>query len=292
MKTINQSIEIKATKEAIWAAIVNVNKYQIWASAFSEGSTFEGIWQKGAKLKFFANDDKGQAMGMITEVVTFEHLKAISLKPIGFFGDNQEDYESEELKIWANTQESYLIESISEGVQRFTVTQTIPEAHFDMFSDSWTAALLKLKEVCENNLSPFHKITIEAIVEAPIEAVWAYWTNPEKMMKWNFASEDWHCPKASIDLRVGGDFVATMAAKDGSMAFDFGGTYTEISHHKRLVNQLGDGRMMWSDFEVLGPNQVRVVEAFEAEGENSLDMQRMGWQAILNNFKKAVEEKL
>lgn len=292
MKTINQSIEIQATKETIWASIVNVNKYKVWAESFHEGSTFEGIWQKGAKLKFLANDEKGEPMGMISEVVVFDHLKDISIQPLGFFGGGEEDFSSDELQKWTPTLESYHIETVSEGVQKFSVTQTVPDEYFDMLNDSWKPALEKLKEVCEKNLCAFHAITIEATINGSVDDAWLYWITPEKMMKWNFASEDWHCPRASVDLRVGGDFTATMAAKDGSMAFDFGGTYTEIIDKKRLYNQLGDGRMMWVDFEVLSPTQVKVVETFEAEGENSLDMQRAGWQAILNNYKKAIEEKL
>lgn len=292
MKTIHQSIDIHATKEAIWAAVINENKYKLWTAAFHEGSRFEGIWQKGSRLKFLAKDANGVDMGMISEVVVFEHLSDIGIKPVGFVGEGQEDYESEALKEWTQTLESYHIEAIAEGVQRFTVTQTIPEEHFKMLNDSWALALVKLKEVCEQDLHPFSKIEISAVIDAAIEDVWTYWTSGEKMVKWNFASDDWHCPQAAVDLRVGGDFTATMAAKDGSFAFDFGGTYTEIVPYKRLVSQIGDGRMIWVDFEVLSPNQVKVVEVFEAEGENSLDMQREGWQAILNNFKKAVEAKL
>lgn len=292
MKTINQSIDIAATKEAVWAAIINENKYKAWTAAFQEGSRFEGIWQKGAKLKFLAEDENGVDMGMVSEVVVFDHLKDIAIKPVGFVGEGQEDYESEALKEWTQTLESYHLETIAEGITRFTVNQTIPEPHFDMLNERWTAALDMLKKVCEQNLSPFSKIEIGAVIEASIEDVWAYWTSGEKMVKWNFASDDWHCPKAAVDLRVGGDFTATMAAKDGSYAFDFGGTYTEIVPYKRLVSQIGDGRMIWVDFDVLSESQVKVVEVFEAEGMNSLEMQRAGWQAILDNFKKAVEAKL
>lgn len=292
MKTINQSIEIKATKEAIWAAIVNGNKYQAWTADFHEGSRFEGFWQKGARLKFLANDENSEPMGMISEVMVYDHLKDLAVKPVAFLGGGVEDYTSEELQKWTPTLESYHIETISEGVERFTVTQTIPEEYFDMLNDRWTPALLKLKEVCEQNLSPFSKITVEVTLEASLEDAWTYWTNPEKMVKWNFASDDWHCPQAAIDLEVGGQYSATMAARDGSMSFEFWGIYTEIQPQKHLATQMGDGRQTWVDFEFIGPDRVRVVESFEAEGENSLDMQQAGWQAILNNYKKAVEEKL
>lgn len=98
MKTIHQSIDIHATKEAIWAAVINENKYKLWTAAFHEGSRFEGIWQKGSRLKFLAKDANGVDMGMISEVVVFEHLSDIGIKPVGFVGEGQEDYESEALK--------------------------------------------------------------------------------------------------------------------------------------------------------------------------------------------------
>lgn len=137
-------------------------------------------------------------------------------------------------------------------------------------------------------LAAFTPIRIETIVDAPMERVWTYWTKPEHITKWNFASVDWYCPKAINDLSVGGRFIYTMAAKDGSMTFDFSGTYTEVDYGKCIINQLDDGRMMSVHFEMIGPDQTRLVEVFDAEDENSLDQQRSGWQAILDNFKSVV----
>lgn len=131
-------------------------------------------------------------------------------------------------------------------------------------------------------------ITIEATVNAPIEKVWNAWTKPEHITQWNQASPDWHCPKAVNDLRVGGAFSATMAAKDGSMSFDFGGTYTKVENHKIIESVLGDGRTIKTTF-VESPSGVKVVETFEAEGANPIEMQRGGWQAILDSFKKHTE---
>lgn len=131
-------------------------------------------------------------------------------------------------------------------------------------------------------------ITVECIVNAPVEKVWRLWSGPEHIMKWNNASDDWHTPKAENDLRIGGRFVYTMAAKDGSVSFDFNGVYTEVKQHQWIAYTMDDGRKATIRFAGT-PMETRVVETFEAEGVNPIELQRGGWQAILNNFKKYVE---
>lgn len=132
------------------------------------------------------------------------------------------------------------------------------------------------------------KITVECTIKSSLEKVWKYWTSPEQIMLWNHASDDWHCPKASNDLKVGGRFLYTMAAKDGSFSFDFEGTYTEVIENKSIKYVLDDEREVSIDFISIG-DTVEVVETFEAETQNPVELQQFGWQAILNNFKKLVE---
>jgi uncharacterized protein YndB with AHSA1/START domain len=132
------------------------------------------------------------------------------------------------------------------------------------------------------------KITVETIVKVPLEKAWDVWSKPHHIVNWNFASPDWHCPKAENDLQVGGKFTSTMAAKDGSMSFDFGGTYTKVELNKVVESKLEDDRTVQVEFTDLG-NETRVVETFEAESQNPIDMQRMGWQAILDNYKQYAE---
>ncbi len=132
-------------------------------------------------------------------------------------------------------------------------------------------------------------ITVEATVKAPIEKVWEFWTNPDHITKWSFASPDWHTPYAENDLKVGGKFKSTMAAKDGSMSFDFGGTYTTVDHNKKIEYTIEDGRTVSIIFDALG-KQTRITETFDAESTHPIEMQRDGWQAILNNFKKYTEK--
>jgi len=132
------------------------------------------------------------------------------------------------------------------------------------------------------------KITVETTVNAPIEKVWGYFTKPEHITKWNNASDDRHTPNASNDLRVGGNFVYRMEAKDGSFGFDFGGVYESVDQNEYIEYTIGDGRNVKVNFTAQG-NKTDVVETFEAEEINSIELQKGGWQAILDNFKKYTE---
>ncbi len=134
-------------------------------------------------------------------------------------------------------------------------------------------------------------ITIETIVIRDMNRVWTCWTEPRHIMQWNNASEDWHTPSAENDLRVSGTFTYKMAAKDGSFSFDFGGVYDEVQYGKRIAYTLGDGRKVRIDF-MESDGGVKVIETFEAEETNSLEMQRDGWQAILDHFKHYAEMKM
>jgi uncharacterized protein YndB with AHSA1/START domain len=130
------------------------------------------------------------------------------------------------------------------------------------------------------------KITVEALVKAPIDEVWAAWTSPEDIKQWNAASPDWHTTHASVDLRVGGEFSSRMEAKDGSMGFDFAGIYTQISKNQRIECQFGD-RNLIVQF-IPKEKGVLVRESFDAETTHPIEQQRAGWQAILDNFAKHV----
>ena len=131
-------------------------------------------------------------------------------------------------------------------------------------------------------------ITVEATVNAPVEKVWETWSGPEHIMKWNSASDDWHTTKAENDLRTGGAFSSRMEAKDGSFGFDFGVIYDEVKEHELITYTLGDERKVEIRFKDLG-GQTLVTESFEAEGTNPVEMQRGGWQAIMDSFKKYTE---
>jgi uncharacterized protein YndB with AHSA1/START domain len=131
-------------------------------------------------------------------------------------------------------------------------------------------------------------ITVEALVHAPIEKVWSSWGEPKHITKWCQASPDWHAPHAENDLRTGGKFKTTMAAKDGSVSFDFDGVYSNVQKNKLIEYSIADGRKVKITFAAEG-NKTKVVETFDAESENPIEMQRGGWQAILDSFKKYTE---
>jgi len=131
-------------------------------------------------------------------------------------------------------------------------------------------------------------ITVETIVHSPVESVWKYWTEPKHIMQWNNASDDWHTPFAENDLRVGGKFVSRMEAKDGSFGFDFGGVYDEVRLYENISYTIGDGRKVKVDFIRQG-NDTKIIETFDAEETNTVEMQKAGWQSILDNFKKYAE---
>ncbi len=134
------------------------------------------------------------------------------------------------------------------------------------------------------------KISIEAAVNAPIESVWQAWTTPSDIESWNAASSEWHCPSAEINLSPGGAFCYRMEAKDGSVGFDFVGKFTKVEPHKLIEYSLEDERPVSIEF-IVGDGAVVVRESFEAESETAGEQQRQGWQAILNNFAKHVEQK-
>jgi uncharacterized protein YndB with AHSA1/START domain len=131
-------------------------------------------------------------------------------------------------------------------------------------------------------------ITVQTSINKSISQVWDCYTKPEHIVKWNFASDDWHCPAATNDFRVGGKFSYTMAARDESFSFDFSGTFVQIADKKHIEILLDDNRKVWLNFSESG-NETTVVEKFEAETENTVELQQTGWQMILNNFKKHAE---
>jgi len=131
-------------------------------------------------------------------------------------------------------------------------------------------------------------ITVEATVNAPAEKVWTVWNKPEDIMQWSHAADDWHTTSSENDLRPGGKFSSRMEAKDGSFGFDFWGIYDEINPNELITYTMGDGRKVKNVFKREG-NAIKVTVTFEAENQNPVEMQRGGWQAILDNFKKYAE---
>ena len=132
------------------------------------------------------------------------------------------------------------------------------------------------------------QITVQTTINSPVERVWEAYATPADITRWNFASDDWCCPGAEADLRVGGTYKARMEAKDGSLGFDFVAIYGELQPNRALTLAMADGRKAWTTF-ALEDGKTEVTTTFDAETQNPVEMQRDGWQAILNNFKAYVE---
>lgn len=279
MKTINFTAPIKATAAKVWQVLWNDETYRQWTSPFMEGSYAVTDWKEGSPILFLS--PKGEGMySVITEskpnaVMTFKHL--------GVIKNFIEQPNDEETKTWSGAMETYSLKE-ENGITTLSVAMNTIEQFQEYFDATFPKAMGLIKELSEKPIS----IVVEASVAAPVEKVWKLWTGPEHITKWNNASPDWHTPKAENDLRNGGKFRARMEAKDGSSGFDFEGVYDEVKANTLIAYTLGDGRKVKIEFKGNG-NTTRVVESFDAETENTLELQRGGWQAILNNFKNYSE---
>ncbi len=282
MQKINFSVAINATKEKVWEMLWNPDAYRAWTSAFMQGSYAKtDNWKEGSKVLFL--DPRGS--GMVSMVAANKPNEYMSFKHLGEVHEGIEDISSDKVKAWAGATENYTLTE-TDGITTLSVDMDTTDEFKEMFEKMWPVALKNVKGLSEGIIKTM--ITVEAAINAPIEKVWNCWTLPEHITKWNYASDDWHCPKAENDLRPGGKFSYTMAAKDGSFSFDFGGVHTEVIKHKTIITTLGDDRKMNVIFEEKDGKTI-VKESFEAENMNSLELQRGGWQTILNNFKKHTE---
>nr|WP_294777557.1 SRPBCC domain-containing protein [uncultured Flavobacterium sp.] len=281
MKRLTFNIDIKATKEKVWYSLRDDENYEAWVSAFCEGSYAISDWKEGSKIYFL--DQNGS--GMNSEIALNKPFETMLFRHLGELKEYVEQPETETTKAWSGAEERYDLKE-SNGITTVTVTIDLVEKYLDYFKETFPIALEKLKAIAESDTKT---ITVKTTLDASLEEVWNKFTQPEHVVNWNFASDDWHCPKAENHLDVGQNFVYTMASKDGEMSFDFIGTYQEITPMKKLVYQISDGRKVTVKFDVMD-NQVILTENFEPENIHSVNLQRDGWQSILNNFKKYTEQ--
>ena len=289
MEKLILSMDINAPRETVWDAITQDASYRRWTSVFQPTSHFTGGWKEGDSIHFVGINEDGQKEGMVSEIAASRYPEHISIRHLGLLRNGEVDTTSDDVKAWAPSFENYTLEKIADHKTRFHLEMDINEDYYSMFENLWPKAMAMMKDICEEKAGAPTRITVVAMVGGEEGKVWAYWTDPDHITKWNFASDDWHCPKAENDVRVGGKIKATMAAKDGSMSFDFEGTYTRVDYGERLDYVLGDGRTVEVLF-TFQSDKICVIENFEAETTNPPDMQRAGWQAILDNFKKHVVE--
>lgn len=285
MEKLNFSTSIMAPKEKVWGILWDDSGYRAWTSAFMEGSFAKtDNWKEGTKVLFL--DPQGR--GMVSTIVANKPNEFMSFKHLGEIKDGIEDTTSEKVSAWAGALENYILTADGEKTELSVEMSStgIPDEFKDYFSKTWPVALDNVKQLAEGTKKV--TITIEAVVKAPIEKAWNSWVEPQHITQWCQASDDWHCPKAENDIKDGGKFSSTMAAKDGSFSFDFGGIHDKVIKNQLIESTMGDGRKMKVVF-TQAENETKVTETFDAEGMNSLELQRGGWQAILNNFKKYTE---
>jgi uncharacterized protein YndB with AHSA1/START domain len=271
------SASINAPRNIVWHALWQDANYRKWTSAFSEGSSAVSDWKEGSEILFL--DGKGN--GMYSVIEKRDEPSLMAFKHIGEIKDDVKQPPGS----WAGSIESYTL--TENGTQTgLLVEMDIDENWLEYFLKTWPVALEKLKTIAE--APETKKITVETIVNAPADKVWKSWTEPEHIMQWNNASDDWHTPAAANDLKPGGNFSFTMAAKDGSFSFDFAGTYDTVKENELIAYTIADGRKVQVNFSSNG-NSTVVQEVFEAESMHPVELQRFGWQAILDNFKKHAE---
>jgi uncharacterized protein YndB with AHSA1/START domain len=285
MKKINFSTTINAPKEKVWKVLWDLASYEKWTRPFSEGSTVKtDNWKQGSKILFL--DGKGS--GMVSEVVANRPNEHMSFKHLGEVKDGVEDTTSEAVKLWSGATENYTLTE-KNGKTELLVEMDTAWADFEEFlAKTWPNAMEIIKQMAE---APENrkKITVQSTVKAPVEKVWSTWTKPEHITKWCNASDDWHAPHAENDVREGGIFKTRMEAKDGSNGFDFGGKYNKVKENDTIEYDMSDGRHVEIKFEKLGNDQTKVTETFDMENTHPEEMQRGGWQSILDNFKKYTE---
>ncbi len=281
MLKLDFKIQIAASASKVWQVLWNDLTYRKWAAVFREGSYAVTDWKTGSKAHFLIPEGDG-IYSIISESRPNEYMEITHLGDIKNF---KEQIGNDEQKSWVGSKEIYSLVEVK-GETTLSVSLQSLEDFVEYFSKTFPPALDKIKEISEHPV----ELTVEVIIASSVENAWEFWTKPEHITKWNFASDDWHCPQAQNDLRQGGKFVFTMAAKDGSFSFDFWGIYDRVDPFKTIISSLGDNRKMKVEF-IKENNIMRLIETFEAETENPLEMQQMGWQSILNNFKKYVESK-
>ena len=287
MKKLHLSITIKAPIEKVWETTIGKDTYPLWTEVFYPGSNIDGSWKKGSKVHFIGPNENGKNDGMVSEIAEVRKPEFISLKHIGFLKNGVEDTTSPEVKAWTPSFENYTLKYTG-GKTEFTVDMDTTDDFYDYFQQTWPKSLAKLKEVAETGTSS----TISTItwVKAPIEKVWEYYTSPEHIIKWAFASDDWEAPHAENDVKVGGRFKTIMAAKDKSAQFDFTGTYTQVKPNELIEYTIdGDDKRHVSVAFSKTETSVQIIVTFDMEHENTRELQQNGWQGILNNFKKHVE---
>lgn len=282
MNKLEYTIEINAPKEKVWYALWDKTNYSQWTTAFCEGSKYKGTLVKGSKMYFLDPNNNGM-VSRIHENIPFLKMEFMHLSEIH---NGIEAPIDDQIKKWTGCIEAYkLIEK--DNITHLIVRVDSLGEFTSFFENSFPKALQLVKNIAEN---PFSSITVSNFTKESIEKVWSYYTNENHIINWNFASEDWCCPKAENNLQEGKSFNYFMASKNGEHSFEFKGRYTRIITNQLIEYTIEDGRKVNIEFYNFD-SQTLINITFEPETENSQELQRMGWQAILDNFIKYLNDK-
>lgn len=279
MKKLEFNIVVSSNLQNVWFALWDDYHYRQWTSVFSKGSYAVSNWEKGSKIHFLSPDGNG----MYSQIEEITKERKMVFRHLGIIKHFEEQPHHEETQIWAGAREIYLLSENNHKVL-LSVSLDISEKYYDYFLDTFPKGLAIIKKLAENL-----EIFVETKIAENLDTVWQKWTNPEDIICWNAASDDWHTTSAKNDLWPGGSFSYRMEARDGSNGFDFTGTYTKIEEYKIIEYSMPDERKVRVDFSE--ENGIcHITELFDAESIHSPDLQKQGWQAILENFKKYVEK--
>jgi uncharacterized protein YndB with AHSA1/START domain len=285
MQKITFSKQIPAALEQVWHALFGKETYPQWTEAFCAGSDIKGEWHQGEKVWFTGPKPNALFDGMYSEIAEVIPNEFLSIRHLGLIRDSQIVTDGPEIEQWQNALENYYLTANAEGTL-LEVKIDINPQWIDYFEQTWPTALQRVSEIATQGFS--NSVTVFNFIKAPIAKVWEFYNGPEHVTGWNFATDDWECPSAEVDLKVGGGFKSHMRAKDGSFAFDFAAKYTAVDAPKSLAYVMEDGRKAEVTFTEMD-DYVKAEVRFDIENQNPREMQKQGWQAILDNFKKYCE---
>lgn len=280
MKKLEFSIDIAASKEKVWYALWNDWHYRQWVKAFSDGSYALKDWQQGSDVQFL----NASGNGIYSEIESMELYETMLFKHIGEVKKHKKMPVDEASQNWTGMNESYHLSEDSTGTTLKVKIETL-EAFRDYFEINFPKALENIKTQAEKLY-----VFTSAVINADLIDVWEKFLQPDHIQQWNHANDDWHTTKSLCDVQPNGKFLFRMEAKDGSFGFDFSGVYSDVQLHKRIAYTMDDGRKAKIDFVKEG-NCILINQVFQPESINNIELQQMGWQLILNNFKKYCETK-
>ncbi len=278
MVNLNFTETINAPANKVWFALWDDAHYRKWTATFCEGSYAVSEWKKGSRVHFLGPDGRGMYAD-IAELVPNEKMYFTHIGELKNFEEQPVEGKTSE---WSGAQENYtLVEN--NGVTTLTVLLQSVENYMEYMQNTFPQALARVKELAEDLY-----IEVSVTVNQNLETVWNNFTRPEHITQWNSASPEWHTPRAENNPVTGGAFSYRMEARDGSMGFDFSGVYSEVVPQKSIAYAMSDGRRVVIEFTQV-EDGVLVSEKFHPENENPFELQRDGWQAILNSFKAYTE---